>query len=410
MDQADEHESDLRLGTETWDLYNELIDLWAIYTTTCRGSETDGLQFVLRQAALLRELADYPKEIVHQAARDLGRTRRHFGVIQWVRAARAEVARLVRWPGVESALPTTALLRFWSSAPPPFWRAARRLPRTPEKTREQFAEMTALAAFIDNNYRDEHDGLIGAADRVVAGYLVWAEDLRDLPEKLERASKDVAKRLSSGPLGRVTRERLDRIRVLLPDRSPQGRSTLARRLREIERPDLAIAVTAEFDAENPQNQYAVVARAAAHLDLNDLAAAERDALAVWTRHRSHAAAVVLSKSSRLHGQDDLNLAWALEAWDLERNPHTAQNLITASLICSPLGREQAIEEAQKILQEQGTRGDLHRRDEYVIIRSARVLFEEGRIDVATRVAEEVLTHHSEYFPAKQLLLDIRLAK
>lgn len=410
MDGADQYGSELRLGTESWALYKELISLWLIYTTNCRGSETDGLQFVLRQAALLRELADYPPEIVNRVARNLGQARKHFGVTQWVQTVRAEVARLVRWQSVESALPTTALLKFWRKAPPPFWRAARRFPNMPEKSLEAFNEMIALAAFIDEEYRDEREGLISAADRVVAGYLIWAEDLSDIPDKLDRASFDVGQRLRFGAFGKATLERLDEIRVLLPDLSPPGRSTLARRFRQIERPELAIGVTRNFDAGIADHQYAVVARAAAHLDLDDFAAAEKDAIEVWTKHNSHAAAVVLSKSARLRGHDDQNLAWALAAWDLERNRHTARNLVTASLLRTPTGRDNDVDDAHTILRQSTNVQNVHRRNQYVIIQSARLLFEEGRADVAERVAGQVLTHDSEYFPAKQLLLDIRLAK
>lgn len=410
MDEEDQNASDLRVGTETWELYKDLIDLWVVYTTNCRGSETDGLQFVLRQAGLLRELSDYPSDIVNRAARDLGRMHKHFGVIQWVRKVRGDVARLVRWSGEDSALPTTALLRFWKNAPPPFWRAARRLPKVPERTREAFAEITALAEFINATYHNERDGLISAADRVVAGYLVWAVGLLDLPEKLKRASADVEMRLRFGALGRATLERLDQIRVLLPDQSPHGRSTLARRFREIERPELAVAITRDFDASIPSHQYAVIARAAAHLDLKNVSAAEQDANEVWIRQNSHAAAVVLSRAARVRHQDNQNLVWALAAWDLARNPHTAQNLVTASLLRSPTGREKDVEDAHEVLRERSDVQHIHRRNQYVIIRSARLLFQEGRVDVAERVAAEILVHDSEYFPAKQLLVDIRLAK
>lgn len=390
-------------------MYTDLIHLWAIYTTNCRGSESDGLRFVLRQAELLRELSDYPSEVVNRIAREMGRTQRHFGVIQWLRAVRSAVARTARFSGGDTALPTRVLLNLWRTDPPPFWRAARRLAMKPDRTREAFREMTELAAFIDANYSDTDESLVRAADRVVSGYLAWVDEAADLPEKLDRAYADVAERLRVGPLGRQTLDQLDKIRVLIPDESPQGRSTLARRLREIQRPDLAVDMTAHFDATNPNHQYAVVARAAAHTDLSDLEAAYADAADVWNATSSPAAAVMLSKIARIQRDDAENLDWALEAWDLERNPHTAQNLITASLVHTPTDRQADIWEAELLLQEPLPRGQLHRREEYVTIRAARILLGEGRIEEAERAAEAILAVHDEYFPAKQLLVDIRIS-
>jgi len=408
-DELEETNQDLRLGTETWELYKDLIHLWTIYTTHCPGTDSDGLRFVLRQARLLQELSDYPTEIVNRVARQLGRTHRHFGVIQWLRSVRSDVARIARFRGGDAALPTRVLINVWKADPPPFWRAARRLAIAPDRSRQAFDEMMELASFIDAHYSDVGDGLVYAADRVVASYLAWVDEAADLLEKLDRASADVENRLSAGPLGRQTLEQLDKIRVLIPDQSPHGRSTLARRLREIRRPDLAVDVTAHFDASNPGHQYAAIARAAAHTDLADLDAAYADAAAVWNTTTSPAAAVMLSKISRIQREDADNLEWAFEAWDLRRDQYTAQNLITASLVRPPAGRQADIDAAELLLQEPISRNQLQRREEYVTIRAARILLSEGRVEEAERAAEAVLAIHHEYFPAKQLLVEIRIA-
>jgi hypothetical protein len=400
-------DQDLRIGTETWERYTKLIHLWAIYATNCRGSEQDGLAFVLRQAAHLQGLADFPNSIVSSAAQKLGRTRRHFGVPEWSREVHEQVARLVKFESKDSQLPTPVLLRIWRTAPPPLWRVVHRLPKRPAPTREAFDDVMELAGFIDTTYLSESTGLIAAADRVVAGYLAWARSMADLPEKLDKASRDAAQRFSGGLLG-PTQERLDRIQVLLPDLSPWGRSTLARRFREIARPDLAVEITQQFDAKNPNHQYAVVARVAALSDLEEYSAAEADAGTVWTTTMSPAAAVMLSKIARLRHRDDENLTWALSAWDRERNEYTAQNLVTAALIRTPTGRGHDIQAAESLLRRPTSRQQVIRREEYVIVSAARLLFQEGRTEEARQAAESVLADHPEYFPAKQLLLDIRI--
>jgi hypothetical protein len=78
------------------------------------------------------------------------------------------------------------------------------------------------------------------------------------------------------------------------------------------------------------------------------------------------------------------------------------------LVHTPTDRQADILEAELLLQEQVPRGRLHRREEYVTIRAARVLLGEGRIEEAERAAEAILAVHDEYFPAKQLLVDIRI--
>lgn len=401
-------EVEFRIGTETWELYNDLIHLWAIYSTNCRGADSDGLRFVLRQAELLQELSDYPSESVNRVAREMGRSRRPFGVVQWVRAVRTQVIGQSRRAGAES-LPTGLLIDLWRREPPPLWRVTRRLPRRPERTREAFKEMTDLAAFIDATYADDSDDIVRAADRVIAAYLAWVDDLEDLPSKLGRAQGDVADRLHDGVLSRCTLEKLDKIRVLLPDVSAHGRSTLARRFREINRPDLAIDVTKTFDASVPSHQFAVIARAAAHTDLRDLGEAYEDAVAVWNATQSPAAAVMLSKIARVEHEDAENLEWALEAWERERNEVTAQNLVTASLVREP-SHEQArsVFEAEMFLQQRLAKNQPQRREQYVIVRAARVLLDDGRSESAQRAAEAVLEMHPDYFPAKQLLVDIRI--
>lgn len=401
-------ELEFRIGTETWDLYKDLIHLWVIYSTNCRGADSDGLRFVLRQAELLQELSDYPSEIVNRVAREMGRGRRPFGVVQWLRAVRTQVIGHSRRAGAES-LPTGLLIDLWRREPPPLWRVTRRLPRRPERTREAFKEMTDLATFIDATYVDDSDDIVRAADRVVAAYLAWVDDLEDLPSKLDRARDDVADRLHAGVLSRSTLQKLDKIRVLLPDVSAHGRSTLARRFREINRPDLAIDVTQPFDASDPSHQFAVVARAAARTDLRNLDEAYEDAASVWNATQSPAAAVMLSKIARVGREDVETLEWALEAWERERNEVTAQNLVTASLVREP-SEEQArsVFEAEMLLRQRLANSQPQRREQYVIVRAARVLLDDGRPEAAQRAAEAVLEVHSDYFPAKQLLVDIRI--
>jgi tetratricopeptide (TPR) repeat protein len=272
------------------------------------------------------------------------------------------------------------------------------------------ASRRALEAAI-SSARIQAPNLITAAEYRVKSILRRANSLSDLPSKVTEAV-DLIDSIERSMPGRDARredfssfgkEKVDQLReLILYIANPSAASLLrlcARLRRWVERPDLAVEAGKLARNMEPENPAVLTSLGAAHTDLGEYREARQLLRTVLKADPDEKRA--LTALSRVE-QETNNLGesyrLALRAFELEPDTYSAHRLLSSALEKGP----NAFREAKEVVSSVADLDTEFSEDGYSDFLAAKVLYEDGQLEVALAALRAVVGSQLTSPPVRKL--------